>query len=118
MQNIEIQSFAGNTSSYQGTVVIIDVFRAFSVAAYAFENGAKEILMLDDLDQARELRNKGVGSYCMGERGGDKPDDFDFGNSPQEIKDMDFSEHTLIQTTSNGTRGLVSAENASKLYAA
>ena len=54
----------------------------------------------------------------MGERGGDKPDAFDFGNSPAEIQDIDFTGETLIQTTSNGTRGLVAAESAQKLYAA
>ncbi|MEM7057530.1 MAG: 2-phosphosulfolactate phosphatase [Pseudomonadota bacterium] len=100
-----------------GTAVIIDVFRAFTTGAVALANGAERIVMVGGLDQAKDLRAKGVGSICMGERGGDRPEGFDFGNSPVEITDVDFSGQTLIQTTSNGTRGVLAASGAQRVYA-
>ena len=72
--------------------------------------------MVGDLDQARDLRAQGVGSICMGERGGDRPEGFDYGNSPVEIAAVDFSGQTLIQTTSNGTRGVLAASRAQKVF--
>lgn len=99
-----------------GTAVIIDVFRAFTTGAVALANGADKIVMVGDLDQAMGLRDQGVGSICMGERGGDKPTGFDFGNSPVEIADTDFTGQTLIQTTSNGTRGVLAASGAQRIY--
>ena len=115
---IDIQSFATNLSNAKNTVVIIDVFRAFSVAAYALDNGAEQIIMVDDVDQAIDLRKRNIGQICLGERGGIKPQDFDYGNSPVDLIDQDFTGKTLIQTTSNGTRGLYAAKGANELFVA
>jgi len=115
--NITIGSFAEAARVAVGTVVIIDVFRAFTTAAVAMQNGASRIIMVEDIDQALSLREQGVGRYCMGERRGIKPEGFDFGNSPAEIRNMRFDGETLIQTTSNGTRGVLAATGASRIYA-
>jgi len=40
---------------------------------------------------------------------------FDFGNSPAQIINQNFTGKTLIHTTSAGTQGLVNAVNASEL---
>lgn len=114
---ISIGSFAEAASSATDVVVIIDVFRAFTTAAYVLRNGAEKIVMVDDLDRAKELRAAGIGRYCIGERQGIKPPGFDFGNSPHEIEHVRFDGETVIQTTSNGTRGIVAAKKASRLYA-
>ncbi|MBI1407634.1 MAG: 2-phosphosulfolactate phosphatase [Caulobacter sp.] len=97
--------------------VIIDVFRAFTTAAVALSNGAERIVMVGDLDEALALRESGLGRYCMGERRGVRPDRFDFGNSPAEIAGRRFDGETLIQTTSNGTRGILAASRAARVYA-
>ena len=115
--DIIVGSLEGAAKSATGTAVIIDVFRAFTTGAVALANGADKIVMVGDLDQAKDLRAQGVGTVCMGERGGDKPDGFDYGNSPVEIADADFTGQTLIQTTSNGTRGVLAASGAKKIYA-
>ena len=39
-----------------GTVIVIDVLRAFSTAAYAFSLGAKEILLISTVEEALSLR--------------------------------------------------------------
>lgn len=101
----------------RGACVVIDVFRAFTTAAVALDQGAERIVMVGDLDHALTLRRQGLGRYCMGERGGDRPQGFDFGNSPVDIAGCDFSGETLIQSTSNGTRGILAASGASALYA-
>ena len=116
-QLITIQSFSQGAADASGVAVIIDVFRAFTVAAIALANGAKRIIMVDDLDKALALREQNVGQFCMGERGGLKPAEFDFGNSPSELRNVQFDGETLIQTTSNGTRGILAANGAQKIYA-
>ena len=73
--------------------------------------------MVGALDEALALRAQGVGRFAMGERGSRRPEGFDFGNSPVEIAGRDFSGETLIQTTSNGTRGILAADRASVVYA-
>ena len=96
----------------EGIAVIIDVFRAFSVAPYAFENGARRIIPVDDTDTAYALKKSHPEYLLMGERGGRKLPGFDFGNSPTEIEHADFRGKTLIHATSAGTRGLVHAAGA------
>ncbi|BBK30146.1 2-phosphosulfolactate phosphatase [Stella humosa] len=114
---VTIGSFADAARGASGTVVVIDVFRAFTTAAVALANGARRIVMVADLDEALALRAQGLGSRCLGERHGIRPDGFDFGNSPAEIADKRFDGETLIQTTSNGTRGVLLAKGAQRIYA-
>jgi 2-phosphosulfolactate phosphatase len=51
----------------------------------------------------------------MGERGGKQVQGFDYGNSPYEVRDIDFTGVTVVQTTSAGTRGLMLAGNADEI---
>lgn len=114
--DVSVGSLEQAAKAATGTAVIIDVFRAFTTAAVALSNRAEKVVMVGDLGQAKDLRATGVGSICMGERGGDRPKGFDYGNSPVEIADVDFTGQTLIQTTSNGTRGVLAASGAQKIY--
>lgn len=116
---IAVTSFSTGAAVAHGSVVVIDVIRAFTTAAMALSRGAEAIVMVDDLDQATRLRAEGVGRYCMGERGGVKPAGFDFGNSPSDVTSVDLSGAVLIQTTSNGTRGIAAAAaaGAERIYA-
>jgi len=96
----------------EGLTVIIDVFRAFSVACYAMNNGASEILPVGDIEQAYELKRRNPDYILIGERGDRKPQGFDFGNCPTHILNIDFSGKTVVHTTSAGTQGLVNAVHA------
>lgn len=116
-ERIAIGSFHTDARAARGVAVIIDVFRAFTTAAVAFANGAERIVITGDLDTARDLRRRGVGRYCLGERGGLRPEGFDFGNSPVEILDHRFDGDTIIQTTTNGTKGLLAASDADTVFA-
>ena len=95
--------------------VVIDVFRAFSVACYAFANGVEKMLLVADLDKAFALKKRHPQAILVGERRGKKVDGFDFGNSPTEIESVDFSGKTIIHTTTNGTAGVVAAVAAEEV---
>ncbi len=86
--------------------VVIDVFRAFTTSAIAFEQGAERIICVRDLDAARSLRQRLPHSLLVGEDNGLQPDEFDFGNSPTALLDHDLTGRTLVLRTSNGTKGL------------
>lgn len=51
----------------------------------------------------------------LGERGGKKPDGFEYGNSPTQIAKLDFTDKTLVQTTSAGTQGIVNATSTDEI---
>ena len=100
-----------------GIVLIIDVLRAFSTAAYAFSRGAKEIRLASGVDEALALKAKNPNSKAMGEVGGLPPEGFDFGNSPTRILEHDLAGIALIQRTGAGTQGAVRAVNAEVMLA-
>ena len=102
----------------KGTVIVIDVLRAFSTAAYAFSQGAKEILLVSTVEEALSLRPQIAHSKVMGEVNGLRPDGFDFGNSPTHLSREDLSGMTMIQRTTAGTQGVVRSRNAAVLLAA
>lgn len=98
-------------------VVVIDVIRAFTTAAVAFERGAAEIVCVPSVAAGRDLRRVHPDRLLVGESGGLKPADFDFGNSPFEMSTARLDGRRLIQATSNGTRGLVRYPGAVALLA-
>tara|TARA_Y100000590_G_scaffold358038_1_gene413191 strand:- start:3982 stop:4668 length:687 start_codon:yes stop_codon:yes gene_type:complete len=100
----------------EGLVVVIDVFRCFTTEAVAFANGAKEIVLVAEIEEAFELQKLGRGDLLMGEVGGKKPEGFDFGNSPYELKNVDLTGKTIIQSTRAGTVGVTAASHAEIVY--
>jgi 2-phosphosulfolactate phosphatase len=101
-----------------GLVVVIDVLRAFSTAAYALSCGAKEIILVSTVEEAFNLKSQISNAKIMGEVNGLPPAGFDFGNSPTQILDEKLTGLTLIQRTGAGTQGVVRCANADKLLAA
>ena len=98
-----------------GLTVIIDVFRAFSTACYTVFQGASRIIPVGDLDLAYELKKKNPEFLLVGEREGQRPPGFDYGSSPTEIEAVDFRNRTIVQTTSAGTQGIASADEADEI---
>jgi 2-phosphosulfolactate phosphatase len=98
-----------------GVVVVIDVIRAFTTAAFAFAAGAEEIILVDTVEDAFTLREQFPGALVMGEVRGLPPPGFDFGNSPFALVDADLSDRRLIQRTSTGTQGVVNSHKADLL---
>lgn len=113
---IRLGSLVRDAQEAVGTVVIIDVFRAFTTAAIAFDRGATEIVLVAEADEALALHRKGVGDLIMGEVGGARPEGFDFGNSPHEISQADVAGKTLVQSTRAGTVGAAAASKANAIF--
>ncbi|OGH45158.1 MAG: hypothetical protein A3G66_02545 [Candidatus Levybacteria bacterium RIFCSPLOWO2_12_FULL_39_17] len=90
-------------------VIVIDVLRAFTTACYAMNNNPKDYIVVGDLNLAYKLKDENPDYILIGERKGLKLSGFDYGNSPTEIKDLDFSNKTIIHTTTLGTRGVTNA---------
>jgi 2-phosphosulfolactate phosphatase len=113
---IHIASLLSGAREAQGTTVIIDVFRAFTTAAVAFDRGARQIILVAEIEEARQLHRQGLGDLCMGEVDGIKPDGFDFGNSPYELSKADLKDKTLIQSTRAGTVGVAAVTSTDPIY--
>jgi len=100
-----------------GLVIVIDVLRAFSNAAYAFSRGAREIILVSTVDEAIGLKSKLPNAKVTGEVNGLPPEGFDFGNSPTQILQEDLTGLILIQRTGAGTQGAVRCVKADMMLA-
>jgi 2-phosphosulfolactate phosphatase len=112
---IKISALLDGAKQATGLTVIIDVFRAFSLECYAFAAGAEKIIPVADIDAAYRLRESYPGSLLVGERNEQRPEGFDFGNSPSQLVMHDLTGKTIIHTTSSGTQGLENARNADEV---
>lgn len=101
------------------SVVVVDVWRSFTTAAYAFAAGARNIIVVDSVEEALALHLRFPKTVLMGmgELGGKPAGGFDYGNSPAELRECDLHDRCLIQCTPNGTPGLVRSVNARTLVA-
>ncbi len=100
----------------EGTVVIIDVFRAFTTAAVAFVRGAERIILVGAIEDALALGSNGTGDVLVGEVGGKCPEGFDHNNSPFEMSRAALTGKTLVQSTRAGTVGVEAAARAKGIY--
>jgi len=112
---IEILHLVEGARNAVGLTVVIDVFRAFSLACYIFEQGAVKIIPVGDVERAYQLRESNPDFLLIGERNNRKIPDFDFGNSPFEIRNTDFTGKSVVHTTSAGTQGIVNATMAEEI---
>jgi 2-phosphosulfolactate phosphatase len=99
----------------EGTAVVIDVFRAFTTAAFVIANGAETIIPVGTVDEALELRRSNPDWIVMGEVHGHKVPVFDYGNSPDEVSRIDFTGRTVVQRTSSGVQGILAASGAEEV---
>jgi len=84
--------------------VIIDVVRASSTLCALGENGNPEIFLADSAIDARKYRDQHLPTAALGgEQDGLPLPNFDFGNSPLEVQELNFSNRQVIFGTTNGT---------------
>ena len=113
--NIKILHGGEGAREATGLTVIIDVFRAFTVEPYIMNNGAKKLIPVGDMQIAYDFREKDSNCILIGERKGIMLPGFDYGNSPSQIQNVDFSGKRVIHTTSAGTQGIANAKNADEI---
>ena len=102
-----------------GTVVVIDVLRAFSLAAMALQAGARAISCVTTVDAALAEAAAHPGSLSMGEFDDHGKGDLDLPNSPSAIAGADVAGRLIVHRSRAGTQGIVAAAPvATSLYAA
>src|SRR5207244_1525942 len=94
-----------------GTVVVIDVLRAFTVSAYALAGGARECRRVRTVDEARELANRTPGAVLCAEEDGLPVAGIAISNSPTRIREADLRDRVLIQRSSAGTQAAAAVES-------
>ncbi len=104
-------------AAIEGMVVSVDVLRAFTTAAFAFDAGVRDIVLTGEVEAAFALRERFPGSRIMGEVGGLPVPGFDYDNSPSAMKGRDLKGIRLIQRTTAGTQGIVRSVRARIGYA-
>ena len=112
-----LEGLAGARAA-RGVAVIIDVFRAFSLAPWALARGARCVVPVATAEEAFAFREREPGCLLAGEYDGRQVDGFDFGNSPADISRASLADRVLVHRTGAGVQGLLAAENADAIVAA
>lgn len=112
---VQVTDFVEGARAARGIAVVIDVFRAFSLAAYAAARGAANIIPVAEVEQARALKQAHPDWLLVGERHARRLPGFDCGNSPAELQTHELDGRTLVHTTHAGTQGLVNAASAQEV---
>ena len=94
--------------------VVLDVLRASSTMVTLFDRGAVSIGLAASVDAARSEARQVLGPRVLcGEVGGLPPYGFDYGNSPSEFAELDFSGKHVVMATTNGTAAVRACVSAS-----
>ena len=100
-------AFTPDESGAAPTGIVIDVIRATSTIAQALASGYAHVFCAAEVEGARSLREELGSGLLGGERKAVRIPGFDLGNSPREY--LDARDETLVLSTTNGTRAVVSA---------
>jgi 2-phosphosulfolactate phosphatase len=116
MQDLEIYHVGRYEAlEARGVVIVIDVIRAFSVAAYAFAGDARALWLVRTVEEAFALRERNPEALLIGEVGGRLIPGFDLNNSPALMIASDVRGRILIQRTGAGTQGALAVANAAHI---
>ena len=95
----------------RGTVVVIDVLRAFTVSAYGLAGGARECRLVRTVAEARALAEASPGSVICAEEDALPVEGIAISNSPTQIKETDLRNRILIQRSTAGTQAAAAVES-------
>lgn len=114
---MKIKKFYGidGATKATGTTVIIDIFRASTVAAYLLDKNVKYIIPVSTKEEALALKKENPKYILVGEENGYKISGFDIGNSPFEIIKKNLTGKVVVHRSSRGTQGIVNAKNSSEI---
>jgi 2-phosphosulfolactate phosphatase len=110
-----------------GVAVVVDVLRATTTIVTAMKNGARSIIPCETIEDAfwrrdshvdplaRKSGVRGADTLLGGERGGQKIQGFDLGNSPAEWSREVVADREIAFTTTNGTRALLRSAMADRI---
>jgi 2-phosphosulfolactate phosphatase len=104
------------TPTAPDVAVVIDVMRAFTVAAWAFRRGAERIVFAGTQGEALDLKARHPGWLAF--QDGAPVPGFDLANSPAQLRSLDVRGRTVVQKTTAGTAGALGVAEAGLLLCA
>lgn len=112
-----LPQFVAEADLAGSVVVVVDLLRASTTICQALAAGAKCVVPSVEVDEtfanaAKYGRNEIV---LGGERGGQRIDGFDLGNSPADYTADQVFGQTVLFTTTNGTKALAHARLAERV---
>ncbi|MFE9847116.1 2-phosphosulfolactate phosphatase [Streptomyces goshikiensis] len=96
--------------------VVVDVMRAFAVAAWAFAQGAEKIVLAESPDEALALKARHPDWVAL--KAGAPAPGFDAVNSPALLRSVDLAGRTVARKTTAGTVGALAVKEASLVLCA
>ncbi len=96
--------------------VVIDVMRAYTVAAWAFARGAERIVLAESLDEALALKARHPDWVAL--KDGPPAPGFGLVNSPGLLRSAELGGRTVVQKTTAGTVGALAVQDASLVLCA
>ena len=114
----------GRSDLSRTTCIVLDILRATTSITAAFENGARSVKPVPDIESALAERGRNPGCVLAGEREGERigpamtgGTEFDLGNSPLEFERSIVDGRDIAITTTNGSRALHACRSANELFA-
>ncbi|MGO9465127.1 MAG: 2-phosphosulfolactate phosphatase [Isosphaeraceae bacterium] len=101
-------------------VVVVDVLRATTVMVHALAAGCQAVIPCGEIDEAKSVASRLPAGTALlaGERLGLPIPGFALGNSPADFTAEACAGKTLVMTTTNGTRAILSSLEARRVYIA
>ena len=94
--------------------LVVDVLRATSMVVAAFDAGCARVIPVAGAAEARERSRALLPEAVLlaGERGGERIEGFDLGNSPLDCTPESVGGRNILLTTTNGTAAMLKASQA------
>ncbi|CAN5763631.1 2-phosphosulfolactate phosphatase [soil metagenome] len=100
-------AFTSDEAGTASTGIVVDVIRATTTICQALASGYERVFCTAEVEEALALQKELGEGVLGGERNAVKIPGFDLGNSPREY--LEPSGRTVILSTTNGTRAVLSA---------
>jgi 2-phosphosulfolactate phosphatase len=101
---------------HKAVAVVVDALRASATITCLLRQGAAEVLVVKEVDEAYAYRQAHPDALLVGERGGLKVEGFDFGNSPTEIQRGEVQGKEAVFTSTTGAQRLVDCLGAAAIF--
>lgn len=101
-------------SSNPDTAVVVDILRMTTTSSLLFSKGLEDLFVVAEVEDARGLASR-TGALLLGERGGEKLEGFDGGNSPLEYT-QPLNGQSAILCTSNGSKAVQTTEEVEHVF--
>lgn len=114
MRHVDLNIIQGTDVPYPAADIniVIDVIRAFTASHVAFLRDAREIFLVNTIEEAFALKQRRPDYLLAGELEGLPIAGFDLDNSPHTFSVADIAGKSLVQKTTNGVKGTLLALNA------